>query len=214
MRRALLRTPRSAAAATLALAAVGLAACGHDTGGGDHPAATARGVDVGRVDGSRAYIALVSDGRRLGGYLCDGRTLSVWLEPTRLDDGHAKLRSRRGGALGDVALGASSGRGTVRLGGVAHAFAVSRASGRAGLYRAVAGRAETRGAVEAGWIVIADGSVRGAANRFIDPNSNPIVRPAPALAFGDGSVRAPGASALAVRPVGSGFIDPNTEPAR
>lgn len=59
------------------------------------------GSFVGKVDGTDAYLALVSDGSRLGGYLCDGKQVSVWLKDASPDGDSAELEDREGAALGD-----------------------------------------------------------------------------------------------------------------
>ena len=69
-----------------------------------------------------------------------------------------------------------------------------RATGKAGLYRFVTGKIGKTRARESGWVVLPDGSRRGATN-FIDPIGGFVrVKPAPRLS--------PGAKQLT-----SGFID-------
>lgn len=48
---------------------------------------------VGRVQDSNAYIAVLTDGGKIGGYVCDNGTVSRWIEYSRLRDGRAPLRS-------------------------------------------------------------------------------------------------------------------------
>jgi hypothetical protein len=70
--------------------------------------------------------------------------------------------------------------GRVRLDGRRYTFRARRAHGPAGLYHA--GARTPDGGVEAGWIVLADGTQRGAVNRFISSNLELAVpKPAPPL---------------------------------
>ncbi len=52
------------------------------------------------------------------------------------------------------------------------------ATGRAGLYRTVKGEPGESGYVETGWIVLPDGSERGATN-LVDPAGDDRTEPAP-----------------------------------
>lgn len=162
-------------AATLVVAAMtSLAACGDD-GGDDskrqRPAATAD-TFIGTVSGTRAYIALVVQGERFAGYACDGRETSIWLDRVKVAGGRAELRTRDGKRLGEGTVTRRTVSGRITLAGAPHAFTATRATGRAGLYRRVSGTRGRPGYRESGWIVLSDGSVRGATN------------------FADGSVRA------------------------
>jgi hypothetical protein len=109
---------------------------------------------VGRVQGTEAYIAVTYDGRRLRAYACDGSgrrpaTTSAWFEAawdgrkpiTIVADGGAELRVERVHA---------DGRISGRLDG--HRFTVEPATGPAGLVERDGAR----------WVVLADGSIRGA----------------------------------------------------
>jgi hypothetical protein len=113
---------------------------------------------VGRVQGTEAYIALTHDGRRLRAYACDGSarrpaTMSAWFEAPW--DGRSPIAvvSADGAKLRVERLHAD-GRISGRLEG--HRFTAEPATGPAG-------RVERDGAR---WVVLADGSVRGA---MIDP---------------------------------------------
>lgn len=75
-----------------------VAGCGDDDGGAR--AGPAEGTFVGKVEGSDAYIALVTDGTELTGYVCDGEQVSVWFGEPDLQDGRAELVSRRRSLLG------------------------------------------------------------------------------------------------------------------
>ena len=156
-------------------AAVALAACGT---GDDSPATTADRTLVGRVTDSRAYIALVSDGGRIGGYVCDGRRISRWLKPTPVRDRSATLRGRDGRVLGSVRLEAERAVGEVRLAARRARFAAVSARGEAGLYRQITGSPGAPGYRESGWIVLADASARG-STQFTSSDTDLVVGPAP-----------------------------------
>jgi hypothetical protein len=115
---------------------------------------------VGRVDGTRAHIAVSFDGRRVRVYVCDGTpkrraTISQWLkarwnglEPIMLVSDGVEVRLDPVHPEGRItgALTAFSGP---------HTFAVEPASGPAGLYDGKDRR------IRDTWIVLPDGSLRG-----------------------------------------------------
>lgn len=183
-----------------------LVACGGDDGEGG----SSEGAYVGTVEGTDAYIALVSDGSQLAGYISDSKKLSTWVDQAKIaevpsspsappqaalgesmealfahhvdlpgleDD--AALTTREGEALGEVTLSGSEASGHVEVDGKKRSFTAKLASGEAGLYRAAKGTLGEPGSVEAGWVVLADGSQRGNVN-ITDP-SDLNVEPAPNL---------------------------------
>jgi hypothetical protein len=157
---------------------ISLPACGGD----NETAGTASAPDgtyVGTVEGSEAYMALVTDGAVVQGYLCDGQGLWVWLEGD-VSGGGAELASRRGDDLGEATFSEEEAAGRVSIDGEEHAFTAQLATGDAGLYRATKGELGEPGSVEAGWIVLHDGSQRGGTN-FIDPNMEIVIQPAPVI---------------------------------
>jgi hypothetical protein len=115
---------------------------------------------VGRVDGTRAHIAVSFDGRRVRVYVCDGTlkrraTISQWfkarwngLEPITLVRGGLEVRLDPVHADGRItgALTAFSGP---------HPFVAEPATGAAGLYDGKDRQARDT------WIVLSDGSLRG-----------------------------------------------------
>ena len=160
--------------------------------------AQAEGVFVGEVEETDAYIALISDGERLlGGYLCDGKDTSVWVKPAKIAGGEVTLTSRAGDELGSARLSADEASGEVTVADEAHAFSATPATGKAGLYREAKGKFGKPGFEETGWIVLADGSVRGRTN-FIDPTGG----------FKTGTKSAP--TAVGGDQLTTGFIDPTT----
>ena len=174
-----------AAALTVAVA---LAGCGDDDATstvGSTPAgqAPAKGTFVGKVDGTDAYVAIVSDGSRVLGYVCDSKKLSRWIDVATIHDGKATLSSRSGDDLGDASLSTGRVSGTIVVAGRSHAFRAVPASGRAGLYRAArVDRTDGKlgeNEVEAGWIVLPDGTQRGSTN--VGTTSTILVKSAPRL---------------------------------
>lgn len=154
----------------LVAAAALLAGCGDDSDSdststtSDSQPPTA-GVFVGAIEGTNAYIALVTDGERLsGGYLSDSKDLSTWLSPADLPDGPAELTARRGEAVGEASFSGDSASGEVALASGSRSFSAALATGKAGLYRTDSGKAGAEGYSETGWIVLPDGSVRARTN--------------------------------------------------
>lgn len=120
---------------------------------------------VGQVAGTRAYIAVSYDGERLRVYVCDGTrkrkaTISQWFKARW--DGLTPLTLVRNGIELTLNPVGADGRITGELTAFSgpHAFAVEPSSGPAGLYDGTDGRG--RDSVRSTWIVLADGSVRGA----------------------------------------------------
>ena len=120
---------------------------------------------VGRVDGSDAYIAISKDGRKIGGYLCDGGTVGRWLKYTWLEKGLAPLiAGTTGEELGAVRIAGGTATGMIRVGDHDLPFRAERvhAGDDPGLYWAIA-KQEDRLLV-GGWILLPDGTQRGAVS--------------------------------------------------
>jgi hypothetical protein len=118
-------------------------------------------TQVGTVDGTRAFIAVSFDGRRVRVYVCDGTrkrraTISQWL--TARWDGRTPIALARNGIEVQLDPAAADGRITGRLTGFSgpHPFTVEPAVGPAGLYD---GKDD---GLRSTWIVLGDGSLRGA----------------------------------------------------
>ena len=120
---------------------------------------------VGRVQDSNAYIAVARDGRKIGGYVCDDGAGSRWIEYAFLKNGTAPLRAgTTGERLGTVRAGARSVTGTVKVGGKTHRFRADLVDDDdVGLHFAV-GKQRNRLLV-AGWILLPDGTQRGAISQ-------------------------------------------------
>lgn len=142
-----------------------LAACGRD-----QASASPSGSLVGIVEGTDAFIALVpQENNGLVAYICDGQTISVWFRGER-NENAVDLTAANGAQL-QANLENDAAAGTITLAdGQSHAFTASLASGEAGLYRAE--EAFEGSDYVGGWIVLNDGTQRGAINRISDGTSN------------------------------------------
>lgn len=121
---------------------------------------------VGKVKSSNAYIAVLKDGRKIGGYVCDNGSGSRWIEYHSLKRGRAKLiAGTTGERLGSVRVAGKLATGTVKIRGQKRRFSAKRVpkKGDAGLHFAI-GKQKSRLLV-AGWILHPDGSQRGAVAR-------------------------------------------------
>jgi hypothetical protein len=159
--------PRAAILLVL-VATLGVMACG----AGGSSAAPKDGSYVGKVDGTDAYIALVTGSGKVAGYICDSATISIWIPAATVSGNSASLVSRKGAAVGQVTWSGSTASGTVTIDGASHAFTAQLATGDAGLYRAVQGTPGAAGSIEVGWVVLPDGTQRGTITSFTDPITN------------------------------------------
>ena len=117
---------------------------------------------VGRVQGSDAYIAVLKDGRRIAGYVCDNGSVSRWIGSSRLRDGIAPLRAgTTGELLGRVRIDDQLATGTIEVGGRERRFRARRVREQdAGLHFAIG--KQTNRLLVGGWILLPDGTQRGA----------------------------------------------------
>jgi hypothetical protein len=138
------------------------------------------GSFVGTVSGSDTYVAVVAEKttkttRRVLAYVCDGKQIAIWFS-AKAHSNHIRFPARSGATV-TVDLSPRNATGTIRLAyGTTLRFTATPATAKAGLYAAAPtiGRASYL----AGWIVLSDGTERGAfklgsqvvANPFIDPN--------------------------------------------
>jgi hypothetical protein len=127
-----------------------------------HQVATPAEQQGGRGPGTRAYIALSFDGKRLRIYVCDGHgrrvaTISKWL--TGRWDGGSPIMLVRDGVEVRIDQLHDDGRisGTVRAFSGPHPFTVEPATGPAGLYDGI----DRTNKLRATWIVRPDRSIRG-----------------------------------------------------
>jgi len=115
---------------------------------------------VGYLEGTDAFVAIVSDGEEVLAFVCDGEALVVWLRGA-VENGSLVLNSPASAAqryLLETQLGASA-EGSLFLNGERLPFTAEAAIGEAGLYRAE----ETLDGVDyvGGWIVDQNGEQRG-----------------------------------------------------
>jgi hypothetical protein len=129
---------------------------------------------VGRVPGSNAYIAILKDGRQIGGYVCDNGSGSRWLERSRLRDGRAPLRAgTTGERVGSVRIAGKQATGTIEVRGRKRRLRATRVRGRdAGLHFAIGKQANRL--LLAGWILHPDGTQRGAVSRLNTETLEPL----------------------------------------
>jgi len=149
------------------------------TGGSEADDVAGADTFVGRVEGSDAYIAISKDGRKIGGYLCDGGAVSRWLEYSWLEKARAPLiAGTTGEELGSVRIAGGTATGMIRVGAQDLPFRAERvhAGDDPGLYWAIA-KQEDRLLV-GGWILHPDGTQRGAVSRLNMRTLSPL----PALA--------------------------------
>ncbi|MGH2945892.1 MAG: hypothetical protein ACRDPC_06455 [Solirubrobacteraceae bacterium] len=117
---------------------------------------------VGRVQGSDAYIAVLKDGRKVGGYVCDNGSVSRWIKHSRLRDGRAPLHAgTTGERLGRVRIAGRRATGTVEIHGQKRRFRARRIRQRDGGLHFAVGKQPNRLLV-GGWILLPDGTQRGA----------------------------------------------------
>jgi hypothetical protein len=181
----------------LAVAAFGL-------GAGSAGAESSRGVFVGRVAGSQAFVAVAIGHGKVRAYLCDTRRLAVWFPAGTFRAGRAELNTAGARLAVRLASGHVLGKATLADGRV-HRFRAVRATGAAGLYRAVKTVHGRR--YLAGWVVLRGGAQRGATEKFINPNVGLVVQPAPTLDPEHASVQLAGAGAASVVKLGDSFIE-------
>ena len=201
------------AGAVLAMMVGCLTACGDDDDGAGAAPTPVPGVGtlVGAVEGGDVYVALISDGERVVGYLCDDGKIAAWLAPAEIDNGRAQLVSRDGKDMGDVEIGADGASGSVEVAGQSLGFAVIPASGDAGVFRATAGTAGEPGSIEAGWITLADGSTKG-ATKTLTEGDDFVIGLAPELPDGGaGFVDLGGGEQAEVHELGPEFIVEESE---
>jgi hypothetical protein len=146
---------------------------------------------AGRVTGTESYISVFTlDDGQTGAYLADGREIAV-LALGSLEDGELDLEAEDGTTVTGSADGTATG--TVVLNGREYDFTAERATGEAGWYRV---REVVDGQqIAAGYIVLADGTQRGAVRRGDE------VIGAPELDPGDPTVQVEGVGSLTLLPV-------------
>jgi hypothetical protein len=125
-------------------------------------------VFVGQATDSELWVAVAVKGEEASAYVCDGKTVEVWLKGTA-EDGEVDLASKDGAATLQGALAGEALAGTITVAGQAAEFSVNVGPPPAGLYRGEDGQTTV------GWMVMPNGKVIGVAKT---PTGNV---PAPAL---------------------------------
>ncbi len=178
--------------AGVAVLALTAAACGDDadTGSAQGDGAPFETHYVGAVEGSDAYIAIISSGSEVAGYLCDSEQVDTYFGKAELSEGVADLTDRDGAQIGSVTIADGAATGEIDVAGEELSFTAEAAAGEAGFYWEV-DREDDEPVAETGWVVLADGTFRGIRRDF-----------------------GGGLSAAANLPVGQPWIDPDPDPIR
>ena len=111
--------------------------------------------------------------------MSESELVSVWLDESSISDGSAELVSRKGEVVGEVTFSDDGAAGEVEVEGESHPFSAEPASAEAGIARQVEGEPGEPGFEELGWVVLNDGSFRGAktattqsgTSSFMDTNT-------------------------------------------
>ncbi|NJK45206.1 MAG: zinc ribbon domain-containing protein [Pleurocapsa sp. SU_196_0] len=113
-----------------------------------------RGVYVGRIPNSRAFVAIATQQGRALAYVCDGERVAEWFRGDLIDGQTLTLRSKTGATL-SANLETNAVSGALRLPSGDYAFAALPSPDGAGLYRA-----EGANKAVGGWIVLPNGEER------------------------------------------------------
>jgi hypothetical protein len=172
-------------AALIAIAALGLTACGNDEPAKPKQSAADAGTFVGTVDGTTVNIGLVVKDNRLAGFACSKKEIaagypkkaSFALAPVDLTGNKATLQTDDGTEVGSVAISGDNATGKLDVLGYTQPFTAERATGDAGVFRLPA---EKEGEPWTGWVVLNDGSFTGNAKGkpssgqpWINPDQEP-----------------------------------------
>jgi hypothetical protein len=113
-----------------------------------------RGVYVGRIPNSRAFVAIATQQGRALAYVCDGERVAEWFRGD-LTDGHTLILRSKTGATLSATLETNAISGALRLPSGDYAFAALPSPDGTGLYRA-----EGADKAVGGWIVLPSGEER------------------------------------------------------
>jgi len=130
---------------------------------------------VGQVEGTTAYIAVVTTPTDATVYVCDEGNLGLWFTGQPASDGSLKSVHPSGASV-ELTLAAGEARGSVAIDGVSHPFVAETAVYPAGLWEGFdiePALAEGRDLARYGWIVLADGTQRGSKVQTTAATSNP-----------------------------------------
>ena len=129
---------------------------------------------VGRVDGTEIYIGATTTGDLAQIYLCDGQEVAIWLRG--IVDG-ATITADDGDVSLAATISEASLTGSVAVSGVSRLFEAVRSEFPADLWESLA-LADDGQLLRGGWIVLADGTQRGAVKQGVTIVSTPALDPA------------------------------------
>jgi hypothetical protein len=113
---------------------------------------------VGKLEGSKALIAIVVSGGKSLVYVCDSEKMAQWFRGPVID-GAVEVKTANGEQL-SIRLSPEGAMGSLVWGGQLYGFSAAPAEGMAGLYRTEASINQT--AYIGGWIIDQQGQQRGA----------------------------------------------------
>ena len=142
-------------------------------------------VYTGRSSGNEVTLAVVTQGDKATGYVCNGRTIEAWLQGS-VNGNQVSLAGKNGASLSGSLSGLAM-FGTVTAGaGLSFPFSAALSPHPAGIYQA---RIAVNGlATRIGWAVLPDGTQSGVS---VAGNAK---TPAPSLNLSDGSFTLNGTS--------------------
>jgi hypothetical protein len=114
---------------------------------------------AGKVPGTNAYLSVVSRGGQIEAYVCDGEKTAVWLKGTTAGS-TVSARDSTGNVLFSAKRTGSTLTGSLTLSGKRFDIRQAQVSYPAGLWKSF-GLSGTN-SVTAGWVVLPDGTQRGA----------------------------------------------------
>ena len=138
---------------------------------------------VGSVDDTKIYVGVTTSGGIAQVYLCDGQEIAIWLLGTADDSG---VNASDEAASVTASISGASLAGTVTVDAVSHSFVADRAEYPADLWESLTVGADGQ-LVRGGWIVLADGTQRGAVKQGSKIVSTDSIDP-PADGESDGAV--------------------------
>jgi hypothetical protein len=122
--------------------------------------AVVEAVYAGRSSGNQVTLAVVTDGNKAAGYVCNGRTIEAWLQGSVHDDQVSMTGLHGAGLTGSLSGLAMFGMVTTSA-GQSFPFSAGLSPEPAGVYQA---RITVNGlATRIGWVVLPDGSQMGVA---------------------------------------------------
>jgi hypothetical protein len=134
------------------------------------PAFPAEAVYTGQAADVPLWIAVAVKGEEASAYVCDGKTVEVWLKGTAVD-GDIDLASEDGATTLVGSLEGNTVVGSLTVANQPHDFSIAQAPPPAGLYRGKDGQTSV------GWIVMPNGKVIGVAKTPAGKSPAPALDP-------------------------------------